>query len=84
MKPYIFGERSGMLHSRPQADHHGGRLRIHVHQEHLRTWRQGLFVGTKKQAQDAVKASAERANMPYITSVGSGGMLTNFVTIRSV
>ena len=42
-----------------------------------------LFVGTKKQAQDAVKASAERANMPYINQRWLGGMLTNFVTIRS-
>ena len=42
-----------------------------------------LFVGTKKQAQEAVKAAAERANMPYINQRWLGGMLTNFVTIRS-
>ncbi len=42
-----------------------------------------LFVGTKKQAQEAVKNAAERANMPYINQRWLGGMLTNFVTIRS-
>ena len=42
-----------------------------------------LFVGTKKQAQEAIKNAAERANMPYINQRWLGGMLTNFVTIRS-
>ena len=42
-----------------------------------------LFVGTKKQAQEAVKNAAERANMPYINQRWLGGMLTNFVPIRS-
>ena len=42
-----------------------------------------LFVGTKKQAQEPVKAAAERAGMPYINQRWLGGMLTNFVTIRS-
>ena len=83
MKPYIFGERSGIYildlkQTIMEADSaytfikntcaHGGKV---------------LFVGTKKQAQDAVKASAERANMPYINQRWLGGMLTNFVTIRS-
>ena len=83
MKPYIFGERSGIYildlkQTIMEADSaytfikntcaHGGKV---------------LFVGTKKQAQDAVKASAERANMPYINQRWLGGMLTNFVTMRS-
>ena len=42
-----------------------------------------LFVGTKKQAQEPVRAAAERAGMPYINQRWLGGMLTNFVTIRS-
>ena len=42
-----------------------------------------LFVGTKKQAQEAVKNAAERANMPYINQRWLGGMLTNFKTIQS-
>ena len=81
MKPYIFGERSGIYildlkQTIMEADSaytfikntcaHGGKV---------------LFVGTKKQAQDAVKASAERANMPYINQRWLGGMLTNFVTL---
>ncbi len=42
-----------------------------------------LFVGTKKQAQDAVKSEAERAGMYYINERWLGGMLTNFRTIQS-
>ena len=42
-----------------------------------------LFVGTKKQAQEAVKNAAERANMPYINQRWLGGMLTNFRTMRT-
>ncbi len=42
-----------------------------------------LFVGTKKQAQEPIKAEAERSGMPYVTNRWLGGMLTNFVTMRS-
>ena len=42
-----------------------------------------LFVGTKKQAQDAVKSEAERCGMFYVNERWLGGMLTNFKTIRS-
>ncbi len=42
-----------------------------------------LFVGTKKQAQDAIKAEAERCNMFYINQRWLGGTLTNFKTIRT-
>ena len=42
-----------------------------------------LFVGTKKQAQDAIKAEAERCGMYYINERWLGGMLTNFKTIQS-
>ncbi|MDR2106200.1 MAG: 30S ribosomal protein S2, partial [Coriobacteriales bacterium] len=42
-----------------------------------------LFVGTKKQAQAAVAENAERCGMPYVNARWLGGMLTNFVTIRS-
>ena len=40
-----------------------------------------LFVGTKKQARDAVKDAAERAGMPYVNHRWLGGLLTNFQTI---
>ncbi|MBQ7588748.1 MAG: 30S ribosomal protein S2 [Lachnospiraceae bacterium] len=42
-----------------------------------------LFVGTKKQAQDAVKVEAERCGMYYVNERWLGGMLTNFKTIQS-
>jgi small subunit ribosomal protein S2 len=40
-----------------------------------------LFVGTKKQARDAVKDTAEAADMPYVNHRWLGGLLTNFQTI---
>jgi small subunit ribosomal protein S2 len=40
-----------------------------------------LFVGTKKQARDAVKEWADRAGMPYVNQRWLGGLLTNFSTI---
>ena len=42
-----------------------------------------LFVGTKKQAQDAIKSEAERCGMYYVNERWLGGMLTNFKTIQS-
>ncbi len=41
-----------------------------------------VFVGTKKQAQDAIKEEAERCGMPYVNYRWLGGMLTNFTTIK--
>ena len=41
-----------------------------------------LFVGTKKQAQQAIEAEAKRCGMPYINNRWLGGMLTNFSTIK--
>jgi small subunit ribosomal protein S2 len=42
-----------------------------------------LFVGTKKQAQDAIREEASRADMPYVNQRWLGGMLTNFQTIQT-
>ena len=42
-----------------------------------------LFVGTKKQAQDAIKEEAERVGMFYVNARWLGGMLTNFKTMRT-
>ena len=42
-----------------------------------------LFVGTKKQAQNAIKDEAERCGMYYVNERWLGGMLTNHKTIRS-
>lgn len=41
-----------------------------------------LFVGTKKQAQDAIREEATRAGQPFVNQRWLGGMLTNFSTIR--
>ena len=43
--------------------------------------KQVLFVGTKKQAKDIVRAAAEKAGQPYVTERWIGGMLTNVATI---
>ena len=42
-----------------------------------------LFVGTKKQAQEAIKAEAERCGMYFVNERWLGGMLTNFKTMRT-
>ncbi|MDI3340179.1 MAG: 30S ribosomal protein S2 [Sphaerobacter sp.] len=83
MRPYIFTERHGIhiidlqqtvrLLAEAQAfardlAARGGRV---------------LFVGTKKQAQDAVQQAAERSGMFYVNRRWLGGTLANFVTIRS-
>ena len=41
-----------------------------------------LFVATKKQAKDVVAEAVEETEMPYVTERWSGGMLTNFATVR--
>lgn len=44
--------------------------------------KQVLFVGTKKQAKEAVKAAADKSGQPYVTERWIGGMLTNSATIN--
>ncbi|MDB5177673.1 MAG: rpsB, partial [Candidatus Saccharibacteria bacterium] len=45
--------------------------------------KQVLFVGTKNQAKDIVKAAAEKVNQPYVTERWVGGMLTNVATMNT-
>ncbi len=45
--------------------------------------KQILFVGTKKQTKEAVKAAAEKAGQPYVTERWIGGMLTNVATVTA-
>ena len=45
--------------------------------------KQILFVGTKKQAKEIVKAAAEKVEMPYVTERWIGGMLTNVATVNA-
>ena len=82
MKSYIFGERNGIYildlkQTILDAD------QAYTFVKNVAKGGNVLFVGTKKQAQEAVKNAAERANMPYINQRWLGGMLTNFVTMRS-
>ena len=82
MKPFIFGERNGIYildlkQTILDAD------QAYTFVKNVAKGGNVLFVGTKKQAQEAVKDAAERANMPYINQRWLGGMLSNFVTIRS-
>ena len=83
MKPYIFGERNGIyildLKKTLYAidDAYSFLLNLGA------AGKKVLFVGTKKQAQEPVATQAQRCGMPYINQRWLGGMLTNFVTMRS-
>ena len=83
MKPYIFGERNGIyILDLKQTVINADKAYSFVRD----TASKGgsvLFVGTKKQAQEPIAAQAERCGMPYINQRWLGGMLTNFVTMRS-
>ncbi len=83
MKPFIFGERNGIYIIDLQKTVKKLEEAYNFVRDLAANGQSILFVGTKKQAQEAVKNAAERANMPYINQRWLGGMLTNFVTIRS-
>ncbi len=81
MRRYIFGERGGIhvidLQSTERLLGEAERYAAEL------AGRGGtiLFVGTKKQARDAVKEAAERSGMPYVNQRWLGGLLTNYQTI---
>ncbi len=84
MKKYIYGERNGIhiinLEKTVEL------IEKEVYPFVVEIAKQGksvLFVGTKKQAQDAIKEEAERCGQFYVNQRWLGGMLTNFKTIRS-
>ncbi|SDB39117.1 30S ribosomal protein S2 [Butyrivibrio sp. INlla16] len=83
MAPYIFTERNG-IHI---IDLQKSVVKVdEAYKAVFEIASQGgtvLFVGTKKQAQDAVKSEAERCGMYYVNERWLGGMLTNFRTIQS-
>lgn len=83
MKSYIFGERNGIYILDLKQTMLGADRAYTFLKETAAKGGTVLFVGTKKQAQEAVKAQAERCGMPYINQRWLGGMLTNFVTIRT-
>ena len=83
MKPYIFTERNGIhildLHQTLGATETAYEFVRQISEEGGKV----LFVGTKKQAQDAVKEEAERAGGFYVNHRWLGGLLTNLNTIKT-
>jgi small subunit ribosomal protein S2 len=83
MRRYIHGERDGIhIIDLLQTEH----LLAEARRFAGDVARQGgtiLFVGTKKQARDSVKAWAERCGMPYVNQRWLGGLLTNFQTMSA-
>ncbi len=82
MRPFIFGARNGIHIIDLQQT---VKLFQKAHDFVADTVAKGgkvIFVGTKRQAQEAVKAEAERAGQFFVTHRWMGGTLTNFVTIR--
>jgi small subunit ribosomal protein S2 len=82
MKDFIFGERNGIYIVDLQKTHRLLNDALQFVQDLAAQGRTVLFVGTKRQAQEAVVEEAQRCAMPYVTERWLGGLLTNFVTIR--
>lgn len=82
MKPYIFGERNGIyildLAKTARAVRDAEQFITQLAAE----GRTMLFVGTKRQAQDAIAEEAQRCGMFYVNQRWLGGLLTNFMTIQ--
>lgn len=83
MKPYIFGQKN-QIHILDIRETLRGMLRA---KKYLGQVAAGgsliLFVGTKRQAGEAIEAQASRCGMPFVSERWLGGTLTNFRTIRS-
>lgn len=81
MKRFIWGERNGIY----LIDLEQTLQRVDVAYNAVRDLVANggtiLFIGTKKQAQDAVRSYAEKCGMPYINERWLGGMLTNYQTM---
>ena len=82
MAPYIFTERNGIYIIDLQKTVKKLDEAYNYVKEVAAEGGDILFVGTKKQAQDAVKTEAERCGMYFVNERWLGGMLTNFRTIR--
>jgi len=82
MAPYIFTEKKG-IHV---IDLNKTIVKLedaaNAMKQIAKSGRKILFVATKKQAKDLVAEKVKEINMPYVTERWSGGMLTNFATIR--
>ena len=84
MKKYIYGERNGIhiINLEQTVELIENEVYPFV-VEQAKQGKSVLFVGTKKQAQDAIKEEAIRCGQFYVNSRWLGGTLTNFKTIRS-
>jgi len=82
MKEYIFGERNGIYIIDLQKTLKLFKDASRFVTDLCASGKTILFVGTKRQAQDAVAEEATRASMPYINQRWLGGLLTNWVTVQ--
>jgi len=82
MKKYIFAERNGIHIIDLQKTIQAIKDAYDVVRKVISSGKTVLFVGTKKQAQQAIQKEAERCGMFYVNNRWLGGMLTNFVTIK--
>ena len=84
MKEYIFGERNGIYIIDLQKTQKLFRDALNWVTESLteRPNQKVLFVGTKRQAQDAIKEEAERCGQYYVNNRWLGGLLTNYQTVQ--
>ena len=82
MKDFIFGERNGIYIIDLQKTHRYLQEALQYVQELSAQGKSILFVGTKRQAQEAVAEEAVRCGSPYVNERWLGGLLTNFVTVR--
>ena len=82
MKEYIFGERNGIYIIDLQKTLKMFKEASKFVQDLANDGRIVLFVGTKRQAQDAIAEEATRCGMFYINQRWLGGLLTNWVTVQ--
>jgi small subunit ribosomal protein S2 len=83
MKPYIFGKRNGIYIIDLQKTLRMFNQVAEFVQQLAAEGKRILFVGTKRQAQEAIAEEAARAGEFYVTNRWLGGTLTNFVTLRT-
>ena len=83
MKPFIFGARNGIYIIDLQKTVGLARTAFRFVSDAVAKGGNVLFVGTKKQAQDAIREEASRCGMFYVTNRWLGGTLTNFKTVKT-
>jgi small subunit ribosomal protein S2 len=82
MKEYIFGERNGIYIIDLQKTLKLFKDAMRYVQEMASSGKTVLFVGTKRQAQEAIAEEATRCNMYYVNQRWLGGLLTNMATVQ--